>query len=595
VEEILVESVNSDRELISFSVAIYKEKTVVNLGTITNDYTKHPEIFTTARDEETQTNEAFASKETVIVDTIYYAGLPKLGVDYTSVGFLVDLDTGERVLIDGKEITGEHTFKAFSENGNVSMKFAFDSTSLKGKSIVVYQQLYLGGKLIAEHCQLEDNPYQTITFLEPSLHTTAVGDDGTKFILPHSQAVITDVVAAEGVVPGLSYDLVGTLMDRDTGELIIIDGVEVTEEMVVQPKNATESFTMKFKVDAASLAGRTVVVFEKLYLGGQLIAEHCSLDSEEQSVTVLEPTLRTQAASPDGAKDLIISPKTVVIDKIRFDNVLPNLDYDMVGTLMNPGTGKPILIDDEELTVEMEFTPDSSSGEVTMTFEFDSLGLAGRKVVVFERLYYKGTLIAEHSSLDSEEQSVAFISPSIKTNAAAGDGSKVVPVSGTAIVNDTAAYENVPAGETLLLQGVLMDQQSGQPLQKDGKNVSVEVEFVPDSTSGEVVASFSFDSRAISGRTLVVFETLIHKDTGTIIAEHADLTDQAQMVGIGVEVPVEETPKPGESKAQSQTGTGAKTGRDGLPVWLLAIAIGAGAAAVMIVLRKKMKKTAGSK
>jgi hypothetical protein len=582
---------NEGMELITLEFSVYRHMQTIDLGTLTDDYIQTPEIFTTARDMETGTNDAFVSETTTIVDTIYYSGLPKLGVEYTSVGFLVDLDTGERVLVGSEEVTEEHTFKAYSENGNVSVKFEFDSTSLKGKSVVVYQQLYLDGKLIAEHCQLEENPEQTIRFLDPSLMTSASGEGAAKVILPHSKATIKDDVNVKNVVPDLSYDLVGTLMDRDTGEFIIIDGAEVTEEMVIKPKDASESFTMNFTVDASKLAGKTIVVFEKLYYNGQLIAEHCSLESEEQSVAVLAPSLQTEATSPDGAKDLIISPKTVVNDKIGFDNILPDLSYDLVGAAMDKETGEPITNNGVEVTEEMTFTPENSKGSVIMEFEFDSMSLAGKTIVVFEKLYYKGTLIAEHCSLDSEEQSVTFISPSLRTEATAGDGSKVVPISETAIVNDKAAYENVPAGETLLLQGVLVEQQSGQPLQKDGEDVAVEVEFVPDKTSGSVVASFSLDSRAVSGKTLVVFETLIHKDTGIVIAEHADLTDTAQMVGVDVPVPSEKPSPQPETPQEPQAGKGAKTGRDGLPIWFLLVAIGAGITAALLMIRKRRKQS----
>lgn len=83
-------------------------------------------------------------------------------------------------------------------------------------------------------------------------------------------------------------------------------------------------------------------------------------------------------------------------------------------------------------------------------------------------------------------------------------------------------------------------------------------------------------------------------ETGIVIAEHADLTDTAQTVGVGVDVPVEETKEPTTPAPESGTSTGAKTGREGLPVGLLVVAIVAGAAAVMLVIRRK-KRSANSK
>ena len=72
----------------------------------------------------------------------------------------------------------------------------------------------------------------------------------------------------------------------------------------------------------------------------------------------------------------------------------------------------------------------------------------------------------------------------------------------------------------------------------------------------------------------MVFESLEYQNRE--IAAHADINDDAQTVGVGIEVlPV--------------TGKGAKTGRDGLPIWLLVTGIGAAAVAMILIVRRKKK------
>jgi hypothetical protein len=79
---------NEGLELLAIEVSIYRHMTVIDLGTLTDDYIQVPEIFTTALDQESTTNEAHVSEETIITDTVYYSGL-KVGKDYTVKGILL--------------------------------------------------------------------------------------------------------------------------------------------------------------------------------------------------------------------------------------------------------------------------------------------------------------------------------------------------------------------------------------------------------------------------------------------------------------------------------------------------------------------------
>ncbi len=125
-----------------------------------------------------------------------------------------------------------------------------------------------------------------------------------------------------------------------------------------------------------------------------------------------------------------------------------------------------------------------------------------------------------------------------------------------------------------------MDKETGKPVLVDGKEITATKTFVAKEKSGSVEVEFVFNAMTLEGKVLVVFESLEYK--GKEIATHADLGDQAQTVGIGVKTVTEETPG---------TGGGAKTGRDGLPFWLLFVAIGAAIGAALIYSRHKKKQT----
>jgi SrtB family sortase len=208
-------------------------------------------------------------------------------------------------------------------------------------------------------------------------------------------------------------------------------------------------------------------------------------------------------------------------------------------------------------------------------------------VVVFETLEADGVEIAAHADIEDEGQTVTFTEPKIGTSAKAGDGGKAIPIAGSVTVVDTVSYENLVPGERYVIKGVLMDKQSGQPLTKDGEAVTAETTFTPTAASGAVEVRFTFDSRAIADRTLVVFEML--ECDGQVIAEHKDLDDEAQAVSVEARVPDEpETPAPapGPAKPVPQTGDDYA-----IVLWLALAAIALpGLLVSAVVLGKKKRK-----
>lgn len=430
IEELPCET-NKGYELLSFEVSVYRHNTVIDLGTLTNDHIVVPEIFTTARDQDTGTGNAYASEKTTIIDTVYYSGL-KVGQEYTIRGILMDKETGEPLWVGGETVTAEVTFRAPAETGSVPMAFTFDSSAMKGKAVVVFETLYLEEKEIAIHADIED---------------------------------------------------------------------------------------------------------------------------EGQTVTFLDPKIGTSAADPDGEKALGICSEVTLVDTVSYENLIPGASYTLKGVLMDKGTGKPLLVDGKQVVAETTFTPDAASGTVEVVFTFPSAGLKGKTVVVFETLVAGDVEIATHADIEDEGQTVTFTEPKIGTSAKAENGGKTIPIAESVTVVDVVSYEDLVPGQKYVIKGVLMDKQSGQPLTKDGKVVTAETTFTPTASSGTVEVRFTFDSRAIGGRTLVVFESL--ELDGKEIAVHADINDAAQAVSVAEPEPPKDEPKtptPEPGKPVPQTG-----------------------------------------
>lgn len=55
----------------------------------------------------------------------------------------MDKETGKEVLVDGKKITAEASFRPEETEGNVEVSFTFDGTGLAGHELVVFEKLFL--------------------------------------------------------------------------------------------------------------------------------------------------------------------------------------------------------------------------------------------------------------------------------------------------------------------------------------------------------------------------------------------------------------------------------------------------------------------
>ena len=120
------------------------------------------------------------------------------------------------------------------------------------------------------------------------------------------------------------------------------------------------------------------------------------------------PAIGTEAHGKDGNKIIPLDEKAVVIDVVSFENFAVGATYTLRGVLMDKETGKLVQIDGKEVLAETTFTAAESSGNVEVVFVFDSTELEGKTLVVFEWLYYEDTLIAEHTDINDEAQTVTI-------------------------------------------------------------------------------------------------------------------------------------------------------------------------------------------
>ena len=136
------------------------------------------------------------------------------------------------------------------------------------------------------------------------------------------------------------------------------------------------------------------------------------------------PEIHT-TATVDGEKAVGASGVITLTDTVSYKHLIPGKEYTLTGKLMDKSTGKAFLLDGKEITSEVTFTPEKSSGEVKVEFTFDAAGISEKTdIVVFEAVYHEKVLLAVHADIEDEGQTVTITPPETPKT---GDSSHILP------------------------------------------------------------------------------------------------------------------------------------------------------------------------
>ncbi len=150
-------------------------------------------------------------------------------------------------------------------------------------------------------------------------------------------------------------------------------------------------------------------------------------------------------------------------------------------------------------------------------------------------------------------------------------------VDGQFFLLDTVYYSGLTVGKTYLFQGRLLYRDTGEPLQKDGAALTVELLYTPQTSAGYVEMRFTFPAEGLSSLDLVVFERvypLLDTDQDGIpdtpavrpAAVHEVLDDEGQTVHLPereeiVEIPPDDVPRSDHPAPENpKTGDGHRPG-----------------------------------
>lgn len=385
-------------------------------------------IKTQAQDNETQAHVALREGMRTITDTVSCHNLTP-GTEYVLAGTLHTrdedgTDAGELRDAAGTAVSARTTFMAEKSDATVELTFTFDAGLLATPTVVAFERLWQGERLVGAHEDIADED-QGVTY--PHVATSlADADTQTQLIEAAADATLVDAVSFRGLSRDQTYTVSGTLHLRDAqggdaGVLKDPEGAPVTSHVSFRPEAADGTVRIPFSFDARDLAGRTVVAFEQLALDGTgteqdgtIIARHEDIGDERQSVRVagLATTLTDRA---DG--DHTVSGGMVELtDTVAYQGLLPHETYQLTGELhlrSKGGADAGVLRDASGAPVvaHTKFTASQPSGVATVTFSCDVSRAAGRDIVCFEELTLNGTRVATHADITDKAQTVTITRP----------------------------------------------------------------------------------------------------------------------------------------------------------------------------------------
>ena len=504
-------------ELVSLTFTVSRDGVAIDYGSVDDQPAGSISIVTTARDGEDGDRDVSADTESTVIDRVRYTGL-SVGTTYVVTASLMDKETGEPVRDrKGDAVSASRELEAESASGYVELSMTFDSRMCAGDDLVVFETLTDAetGSVVANEADLDDFD-QTVRVTGIGIGTVARdAASGTKSVVASEAASVIDTVSYANLTPGVEYVMEGALMVVDEqGATPLLDaaGDPVASSVAFTPVSPDGSVEVPFDLDASELAGARLVVFEHLSRDGEKVAEHADPDDEGQQVLVAEPRIGTSAHDGrDGDARVASEPQASVVDTIRYENLIEGATYEMVGLLVDPATGYPLVLSDAGL-----------DGARISSVSEELAALFGLSMVEGDEAHDAASDEANDDATEAEEEDA--VEPMLQDPAEDEDESSQAAMS---VIAETLPF----SVDEDALSGFL--EENADVLDA---LVSASTRFVAEGSSGTVDVTFELDPRAYDAEDAVVYEVCLRvpdEDARKVVAVHADPDSVEQTVSLG--------------------------------------------------------------
>ena len=267
------------------------------------------------------------------------------------------------------------------------------------------------------------------------------------------------------------------------------------------------------------------------------------------------PTISTTMNTSTNSKIGVLKTNETAKDTIIFKNVPKGIEFQLVGELLDV-TNNKAEIDRQTINVTSSGV---SSQTKTITYTYDSNGLAGHKLSSKITMYVNGEAITIHNAnLNDKNETIYY--PSVKTTAkSANTGTKLMAYGSTVTLVDDIDFTNLVCGKTYQIKGTVQKRKAdgtndgiltingnevsetltivvsadGTVTATDSAGESATVKNVTktnnnETVSGTVRMTFKFNSTALEGITTTVFEDLYYNNIK--VCSHTNIEDKDQQV-----------------------------------------------------------------
>lgn len=466
---------------------------------------------------------------------------------------------------------GRFKFTALAKTQMI--KLAFDVSAYKntlaGEEVVVCEEI--GGiqsfdgddyyYTYGVHNDLDDAD-QTVKFISSTIKTKAsMVSTNTKYAYALGNDNVKDTVSLTGLIKGQTYSLQGYLIDKATTKSI---NSQFTNKNFVATAESME-VEMNLGIDTSELADKDIVVYENLYYRGSLIASHVDINDVDQTVTILNPTIKTKASSSSSNihnTNVPVRQRGYIYDTVDMTGLIPGKEYTISGQLLSKDTEEavvllkdgvkatlgntnlPVTVSEDNKTLSTVFTAKAESQSIVIRYCLDSTYYAGKSVVVVEDLYYDDELIATHRDLTDTDQTLTYKS----------EGSlKVTKVDSTTgeVVKDSATFNlykvNDDGTETLVSNhfSSIVSQQLGTYVyqSKESSSYSTDLLTYPERHHGMLVNPDDVGTMSITGLPSGKYKLKEVKSPTNYIISEEDGVEVEIVNGEVTETTVKNTPR----------------------------------------------------
>lgn len=466
---------------------------------------------------------------------------------------------------------GRFKFTALAKTQMI--KLAFDVSAYKntlaGEEVVVCEEI--GGiqsfdgddyyYTYGVHNDLDDAD-QTVKFISSTIKTKAsMVSTNTKYAYALGNDTVKDTVSLTGLIVGQTYSLQGHLIDKATTKSI---NSQFTNKNFVATAESME-VEMDLGIDTSELAGKDIVVYENLYYRGSLIASHVDINDVDQTVTILNPTIKTKASSSSSDihnTNVPVRQRGYIYDTVDMTGLIPGKEYTISGQLLSKDTEEavvllkdgvkatlsntnlPVTVSEDNKTLSTVFTAKAESQSIVIRYCLDSTYYAGKSVVVVEDLYYDDELIATHRDLTDTDQTLTYKSEgSLKVT-------KVDSITGE-VVKDSATFNlykvNDDGTETLVSNhfSSIVSQRLGTYVyqSKESYSYSTDLLTYPERHHGMLVNPDDVGTMSITGLPSGKYKLKEIKSPTNYIISEEDGVEVEIVNGEVTETTVKNTPR----------------------------------------------------